>query len=609
MNVTTRTTLLCGLLLAMLAAWNARAVVGFDLVPMDDDINIYFNPHLGPPGEASLKWMLTDVSYMRRYVPLGWLGFSAVYGVSGLSPVGYHTANLAAHEVNTVLLFAVLLAMLRRWSREASDGWAVAGATLGTALWALHPFRAETVGWASGLLYGVAGTAALGAVLAFLKMQACAVGSRARVGWLALTGVAYLASVLAYPVALGLVGIFALMAAAEQWHGPKTAAPPTRGRLIGETLILALPGVIVLGVTVLASFGARSFWVKPATLAEFGWLPRAAQAAYAWGHYTWDRWWPVNLTPAPTRLLEVNPADTIFWVSALLLAGVTGALVSRPAWRRGALLFWLGFVGLLIPLLGFTERPYFACDRYDYFAGMVVSAALGFGLLRLASRWRLLAAGVALVVIGLLAWGQQRQLGVWANVDTLKRRMIDASDSRAFHVMQYGGWARYYAQRGDRARAEALMAEGEHVCGRGPWLAEWRAEVEGGATAAALHVRLGIDFSRAGRMREAQEHFRAALHLDPGFAAAAINYATVCALAGESREALHWYLHAVAVARDGVPPPTRQRLLTLIADRLFADGHAKLAACAVERALPEAASPEETAALQAQIARYRRAAP
>ena len=39
----------------------------------DDDINIVRNPHLKQFTPDEVKWMFTDASYMRRYVPFAWL--------------------------------------------------------------------------------------------------------------------------------------------------------------------------------------------------------------------------------------------------------------------------------------------------------------------------------------------------------------------------------------------------------------------------------------------------------------------------------------------------------------------------------------------------------
>ncbi len=613
MSAARRTTLWCVLLLAVVTAWNVRAVVGFDFVAKDDDINVYFNPHLGPPNAPTLKWLLTDASYTRRYMPLGWLSFSAVYALSGLSPTGYHGANLGLHVVNALVLFALLRRLLRRWGGTIDEAWISVCAAVGAGLWALHPYRAETVGWISGLLYGPAATFALLAVIAYLKALEHVAGSGARWRWLAVTGAAYLASMLVYPISLGLIGVFVLIGAADWHQGRATGESPPKcraslGRRGVENAALALPGVMVLGITLFMRVESDSFWAKPVSLHDFGWLQRGAQACYAWADYLICRWWPVGLTPAPTRLLEVHPGDGVFVASALFVIGGTVLLALRRSWRWSGLLWWLSFLALLVPMLGFMEHPYFACDRYDYLAGMVVSAVAAFGLLRLRPRWRGAAVIAALLALGALAWRQQDQLGAWKNMDALERCMIANSDSRAFWSMQYSHWAKHHAAYGAPERAAAILAEGERLCGRGPWLDEARAEVAKASSAAALHVRMAMDFSREGRPLEAREHFRRALRLDPQLAAAGINYAVFQAFAGEPLDALHWYFQAVAGSRDGVPTATRFRVLGLIAEKFFAANQSALACRAAETALRDAPSAADAAALGTQLEHYRRAA-
>ncbi len=593
-NATRRLTLLLGALLAVFTAWNAHAVIGFDFVPWDDDINIYFNPHLGPPSAPSLEWMFTDLSYMRRYVPLGWLSLSSIYAVSGLSPLGYHAANLALHVTNTLLLFSLLLRLLMHWGAR-HEARTIACAALGAGLWALHPFRAETIGWASGVFYGSAGTLALLAMHSYLRVITTD-GARSRL-WLVATALAYLGSLLAYPLGLGLLGIFVLLDVAEALR-PHPAPRPFR-RVVREKLLLALPCLLVLTLTVTASTSARAFWGKPPSLDEFGWLPRAAQAVYSWSNYLWRRWWPVDLTPAPTRLLDFTPTEPIFWLSGLALTVITIALFARHQWRRGPLLWWLAFLCLLAPLLGFMERPYFPCDRYDYFAGMVVSAAIAFALHRLSPRLLFPVVAAALVGLLALAWAQRQQLQIWQNADTLNSRLIATSDHLGFRVKQYEAWINHHARRGDHARAAAILAECERLCGPGPWLDDLRRILAApAASAAALHTRLALDFSRGGRRTEAREHLRAALHLDASFAPAAYNYAVLRALDGEPLEALHWYFNGVARTPSELPPAARRRGLSLIAESFAANDRPKLASHALGLALREPGPPDETAALQ-----------
>lgn len=68
----------CAFGLALVALACCLDTLGFDFVARDDDINLYFNPHLGPPGADSLAWMFTDLSHMRRYGTAGGRRFPLV---------------------------------------------------------------------------------------------------------------------------------------------------------------------------------------------------------------------------------------------------------------------------------------------------------------------------------------------------------------------------------------------------------------------------------------------------------------------------------------------------------------------------------------------------
>ena len=128
--------------------------------------------------------------------------------------------------------------------------------------------------------------------------------------------------------------------------------------------------------------------------------------------------------------------------------------------------------------------------------------------------------------------------------------------------------------------------------------------------AAALHLKLALDFRRGERRVEAHEHFRAALQLAPDWSEAAYNWALLHVSDGTGFEALRWYRRAVAAGRgDPVPVKARQRLLSLIAEVFFATDRAVLATRTIELALREGGSagvdPELEERLQAQLARYR----
>jgi hypothetical protein len=85
----------------------SRGIRG-DFVEWDDDINIYQNEHLRSLSFENVNWMLTDSSYVRRYMPLAWLGWGLERAVFGLDPLSYHLGNVLFHATNAVLVFFLI---------------------------------------------------------------------------------------------------------------------------------------------------------------------------------------------------------------------------------------------------------------------------------------------------------------------------------------------------------------------------------------------------------------------------------------------------------------------------------------------------------------------
>ena len=99
------------ILLVVAVVWTGREIPGFGYaLLMDDDTNLLFNAHLGTLDGARLRWMFTDISYVARYMPLGWLSYNVVTTWSELSPVACHVAGIGFHgfagQGATVVVFA-----------------------------------------------------------------------------------------------------------------------------------------------------------------------------------------------------------------------------------------------------------------------------------------------------------------------------------------------------------------------------------------------------------------------------------------------------------------------------------------------------------------------
>jgi len=581
-------------LVCLAALWTFKAALGFDFIAIDDSGNITLNPHMGPPGAWNLHWMFTDADYVRRYIPLGWLGFSVVFAAAGLSAEGYHAANLILHAANSAILFWILVAALRRWNASRDDSWNLACAGIASLLWALHPFRAESIGWVSGMLYGQAGFFALLSLLAYLRAGEHPSGSARRWAWLAATALGYLASLLTYPIAIGLVAAYFLIDVAD--------GRPLR--IVREKWILVLPAALVAVVTVAVRFRANTMWPAAPTLAEFPVADRVMQGFYVFAYYIWKTLGPSHLTPAPTVLYEFDPFGPVFLASAGLVLGLTAALCWRPAWRRGPLLLWLAYLALLVPIAGYTEHPHYPNDRYAYLPALVMAAALALALARVpkgAGRLAVIVAAVAVAVAS--GWAARRQLGIWRNSDTVFISIIEGTPNAIVRKQNFVRWAHASANMGRYATAKAVMAERLREYPDSALVDKYE---KGADTPAAIspfdedhaplwsdqppeaagNLKIAIEAAKAERTSEAEAHFARCLAIAPEYPDAQYNYAMFLALHGRPRNALHLYF-ILATGGHGPGSAVEGRLLSVIARAFWSAGESANARSSVERALAE----------------------
>ena len=539
------------LLLLCAAAWTFREVPGFGSLPLaDDDTNIFFNPHLSAPGAASLGWMFTNLDYVHRYMPLGWLGFSAAYVFTGLDPSGYHVANVLLHGLDAWLLFLLVARLLQRASGTASRR--------PTASW---PPRRPSSGSCTRSGTSASPRARGCSIRRPSSLRSLAVHARvseveARVrgsahgGWLALGFAGYAASVLTYPVALFLPPAMLILDVA--WAG--------RGRLRG-----LLPGFLSwsavaaasIALNVEARYTVRSF-LLPVSLRDFGVLSRLLQASFVCADYVWKTLCPACvLRMADTMVFDVDPAQPIWWLCAGLVLGI-----SLLAWalRRRAPYFglaWLAYVILLVPNLGFMEHPHTAADRYSYLSGCAFSVILAFALLRLRPAARPAAWAVCLACAAVCAPLALRQARVWRDAPSYFAAVLTGTRldyvrhitvSRQALLQFSGGDV-----RGGRVKAWQELQSAPDVAGVGlTWkqmapasplspevagrtLEEWPA-----APWSVLHLQVALQQMKEGRIDDALVHLDAALELSPDYADARFTRGALLADLGRMEAAHDW---------------------------------------------------------------------
>ena len=165
---------------------------------LDDGRNLILNPNVGTFSHSDVIWALTPhPDYVPRYIPLAWLGIDLELSLFGLAPAGLHLATLGLHLINTVALGWVILRFLKKRGIEMTAK-SVAAAFVAAGVYGLHPLRAELAGWSSCVIWQASVSMLL--IWAWIRTSAKE--------YPLLESVAYAASLLIYPVALGFARVW-----------------------------------------------------------------------------------------------------------------------------------------------------------------------------------------------------------------------------------------------------------------------------------------------------------------------------------------------------------------------------------------------------------------
>jgi protein O-mannosyl-transferase len=467
-------------------AWTYLPAAGFAFLNWDDQSVILRNPSLAFPRIA--RWAFTT-TYMEHYQPLSWLAWAAIKAGFGPTASAFHVANIAAHVVCVLLVYAVARVVLTRAVPESSATLHNAAAVAAALLFGLHPLRVEVVAWISAMPYALALAFLLASLLAYLRTAA-----RTPMGRPVAALVLYAASLAARPVALGFPAVLILL---DVW-------------LFKRRTRTSLSVVWPFAVLAVAAAGIESVARTPG-IDDTPWLYRVQSAASAPFVYLWHTIAPVSLTP-----LDVLPPDPVansgVTVAALLaLASVClAAWIWRHRWPALAAA-WAAYLALLAPAAGLVPSGLQAtADRYTYLPGVVVAIAVAVAGTRWASarKWRVTSAAVVvLVLLAAEALTARRALMPWSDSVSLWSRVV-ALDPR--HDVGLYNLGAALAAEGRNEEAKARYRE---VLSLRPDHADARANLDR-LDAAGLE-REGNDLAARGDLNTAADRYRQAIALDP----------------------------------------------------------------------------------------------
>ncbi len=575
---TGRLAFLLGVLL-LLVAWKLNdRVTTYDFLALgDDDINVTLNPHLGHLDGPRWAWLMSDWSYVRRYMPFGWMTLCAVFGINGLDAFAYHSAAFAFYVVNVALVYLFVLQALR-WlvpgSAPGLTAWQVFAGFLAAGWWAAHPLRVESTAWISGLLYGQSAAFFLVALLAYLRSYANLERPGRRMLWVFGALLAMTASLMTYPIALGFpLLLFAMDLRFSRIRASKLPFP--LGRLAAEKLLFLLPVGAIALFTTYARMRNPDIWGSVPTFREFPLVDRAMQAAYIVAYYVWRPLYPFRLPPITPDLLGFDPWSSAFVLSAALVLVISAWAVLERRRRPWIGPLWLAYLATALPFIGYTEHPYNANDRYAYLPTVVWAAAAAAGLAWVRSLgWRVAAAVLMLVLIAILGFTTNRVLGIWADPRTMYTYLTASLPEGEEHDRILSRLAMFDYLYGDSVTARRLVARCLRDFPTSEEMLKVKASIEGtgGRLApsgerrpiAYMHYQMGLLFLRTHQPSEARAQLLRALRLEPELYQADFDLAVLDAGDGRLHDAAHHLILAEAYAGSRLPRAKRIECLQLI---------------------------------------------
>ena len=374
--------------------------------------------------------------YMGNYAPVQIVSYMVDYLLWGLKAGGFLFTNIVIHFLNGLLVLRLLLRL---------HGERLA-ATVGAALFLLHPVQVESVAWVSQRKNLLAMCFFLLAWEWYCRYREAGAG-RGRLFYGASLA-AFVTALFAKSVAVILPVVLVLF----DRSFPDAERRPQLRDTVPFFLVATLAAVTALHSQRPEFDGGRvAYHGGSALTTMLTMLPVMCR-------YLGLLVWPAGLSAMYDPPLHRSP-DAVVIVAALLLAGIfiAGAVLAR---RDRRLSFWVSFYFVaLLPVAQFVPLITLMNDRYLYFPMLGVSALAGAGAVRLRERFgarrRVLCRALVLLPLLLLAAASWHRAGVWRDAITLWR---DASVKSPTMPIVWGNLGEAYHAAGPERYAEAQQA-------------------------------------------------------------------------------------------------------------------------------------------------------
>ena len=523
----------CAALLALTVA-ALYPLAGHDYVEWDDTHNIFDNPAYNPPTLRGLTryWsepaggLYVPVLYTLWY-PLALLARHTGAAHGALDPRVFHVANVAAHALCVLTVYALLATLFGRLARR--DGArtratsVVAAAAVGAAVFAVHPVQVEAVAWISGMKDVLCGLLSAVALWLYVVHAADEPADRSRaprrLACYLLATAALAAALLAKPAA---VTVPVMAFAIDRWllRRPLASVVGT----LAPWFVLAIPVMLVTRLAQPVSLIPDVYAMTPSPV-------RLIVAGDSLAFYVRQVLWPARLALDYGRSPDVVAARPWAWLAWLVVAAVLALLWLLRRRARplvvGAAVFLVG----LTPVLGLVpfgaQRYSSVADHYLYLPMIGLALAAAWLASTVRPRVALAVAGPVLVVLAAQSW---RQTWHWRDTRALFEHNLRVNPrSWTAHInLAAGALLRgdgRAAEQHSRAALALRPADGRIYTNLGVALGmQSRPRESADALHRAVelvpqdpasHYWFGEALVQLGRLDEAERHLRESLRLDP----------------------------------------------------------------------------------------------
>lgn len=468
----------------------------------DDAANLLSNDKWRGLSLAHLKWMWSTRHY-GPWQPLSWLSWAIDFKLWGLDPDAFRRTNIAFHAITAGFFF---LACRRLLPRESSTPLPLSAA--GAALFfALHPLRVESVVWITERRDVLSGFFVVLSLLAWLKDRRF------------LSAFAFVGAVLSKGTSIAVLPFIFFI----ELYIRRQGARKTVASLLPHACIGVFAAVKNLG----------GFQTGDLRGLDLGAVDRVLVSLSGTWFYLSKTVFPFGLSPYYELPLNDNAIRLGSYPGALLALLVTGLCFHRRV-RAWAVPVWFAYLLALAPVSGLLQNGRQAtADRYSYLACMPFAVAFGLMLGALEVRRPRTAAGVLLVVIGILATATVRQAQYWKNDVTVWTRAVSIMPTaylpnsnlsvallvsdRGYAAIPYLEAAIRLEPRDAEARvnlASILASQGDDA-GAIRYFAEAVALRANDPAFAAARYNLGVLLIRHGHKHDGLAHVREAVRLNP----------------------------------------------------------------------------------------------